>query len=157
PGCHGWYRHRRNRDWPADHRCRRPGAPTPDRLGSMNRSSTSKRLLFNANVAWFFISHRLAIAQAARDAGYEVHVSADVESEDEAATIAQEGVAFHRVTLRRGGLNPVGDLGYVARLGSIVRRVKPDLIHNISVKPVIYGSVVARALGVRRIVNAISG
>jgi glycosyltransferase involved in cell wall biosynthesis len=118
---------------------------------------TRKRLLFNANVAWFFISHRLAIAQAARDAGYEVHIAADVESEDEAAIIAREGIAFHRIALRRGGLNPIRDLGYLARLRTIVQRVKPDLIHNISIKPIIYGSVVGRAAGVGRIINAISG
>jgi len=68
------------------------------------------KLLFNANVAWFFISHRLEIARAARDSGYEVHVSADLESPDEAALLEREGLRFHRVRLRRGGLNFIGDL-----------------------------------------------
>jgi len=118
---------------------------------------TRKRLLFNANVAWFFISHRLALARAARDAGYEVHVAANFESEVEATTIAREGFQFHRVALRRGTLNPVGDLRYVMQLVALMRRLKPDLLHNVTVKPVIYGSLVARVVGVRRIVNAISG
>lgn len=118
---------------------------------------TRKRLLFNANVAWFFISHRLALARAARDTGYEVHVMADFESEAEAATIAHEGFQFHRVRLRRGTLNPAGDLRYIMQLVTVMHRLKPDLIHNVTVKPVIYGSMVARALGVPGIVNAISG
>jgi len=116
-----------------------------------------KRLLFNAKVAWFFISHRLPLARAARDAGYEVHVAADLDSEEEAATLVREGAVFHRLRISQGSFHPFGDLRYVARLGSIIRRVKPDLIHNVTVKPVIYGSVVARVLGVPGTVNAISG
>src|SRR5579871_3610627 len=37
-----------------------------------NRGARRPRLLFNVNVAWFFLTHRLPIARAARDAGYEV-------------------------------------------------------------------------------------
>jgi glycosyltransferase involved in cell wall biosynthesis len=115
------------------------------------------RLLFNANVAWFFISHRLEIARAARDSGYEVHVSADFESPEEATVLEREGLRFHRVRLRRGGLNFVGDLRYFMELSRIIREVQPDLVHNVTVKPVVYGTVAARRRGVRRVVNAVSG
>src|SRR5262249_31102413 len=99
---------------------------------------TRKRLLFNANVAWFFISHRLPLARAAREAGYEVHLAADSDSEADIATIAREGLVFHRVPLSRGTLNPVRDLRYVAGLWTVIRRVKPDLIHNVTTKPIVY-------------------
>lgn len=115
------------------------------------------RLLFNANAAWFFISHRLPVALAARDAGYEVHLAAAIESEAETATISREGFVFHRVPLRRGALNPVFDLNYMVHLAAIIRRVRPELIHNVTVKPIIYGSLAARALAVPSIVNAVSG
>ena len=121
------------------------------------RVAQRRRLLFNVNVAWFFISHRLPIARAARDAGFDVHVAADIESEDEAALISQEGMTFHRVPLSRGSLNFSRDLAYMAHVGAVIRRVRPHLVHNVTVKPVIYGSVAARLLGVPRIVNAISG
>ncbi len=123
----------------------------------MNNGATAKRLLINVNVAWFFVSHRLPIAKAARDAGYEVHVTSGVESEGEADAIIRAGVAFHRVPVRRGSLNPLSDLRYMAHLARVVQRIKPDVIHNISTKPIVYGSIVARSLGLRRIVNAISG
>lgn len=120
-------------------------------------SATPKRLLINVNVAWFFVSHRLAIARGALAAGYEVHLTSDVESSDEAEAIIREGVIFHRVPLHRGSFNPLSDLRYVAHLACIVRRVKPDVMHNVSFKPIIYGSLIARCMGLRRIVNAISG
>jgi hypothetical protein len=116
-----------------------------------------QRLLFNVNIAWFFISHRLPIARAARDAGFEVHVSGDIDSDAEMAAIAGEGIVFHRVRLSRGGMSPVHDLGYMSQVASVIRTVRPDIIHNITVKPIVYGSLAARALRVPRIVNAVSG
>jgi glycosyltransferase involved in cell wall biosynthesis len=117
----------------------------------------SKRLLLNVNVAWFFLSHRLAVARAARDAGFDVHVTADIGSDEEVAAILKEELTFHRVHLSRGGMLPIRDLGYLAQLTSVMRHVKPDLVHNITVKPIVYGTMVARALGIAGIVNAVSG
>lgn len=115
------------------------------------------RLLFNVNVAWFFISHRLEIARAARDRGFEVHVAADLDSLEEAALLMREGFRFHRVRLTRGGLSPSYDLLYFRRLKSIMKSVCPQIVHNVTIKPVIYGTIAARGLGISRIVNAVSG
>ena len=38
-----------------------------------------------------------------------------------------------------------------------MRSVRPDLIHNVTVKPIVYGTIAARREGVPRIVNAVSG
>lgn len=114
-------------------------------------------VLFIVNVAWFFLSHRLPIARAAREAGYEVHVLADVTSPQEIETLEQEGLIFHRAVLKRGGLNPLSDLAYLLRVLLVMRKVSPTLVHNVTVKPVLYGTIAARLLGVRAIINAISG
>ena len=116
-----------------------------------------KRLLLNVNVAWFFLSHRLAIARAARDAGFDVHVAADISSDEEVTAVRKEGLTFHRVRLSRGGLLSARDFGYVAQLTNVMRHVRPDLIHNITAKPIVYGTLVARALGIPGILNAVSG
>lgn len=117
----------------------------------------SIRLLLNVNVAWFFLSHRLAIARAARDAGFDVHVAGDIVSDEEIAAVRQEGLTFHRLRLSRGGLLPGRDLAYLAQLTRLMRRLRPDLVHNITAKPIVYGTLAARALGVRAILNAVSG
>jgi glycosyltransferase involved in cell wall biosynthesis len=114
-------------------------------------------LLLNVNVAWFFLSHRLAIARAARAAGFDVHVAGDIASDQELAALRAEDLPFHRVRLSRGGLSPTRDLGYAAQLASVVRHVRPDLIHNVTAKPIVYGTLVARALNVPGILNAVSG
>lgn len=115
------------------------------------------KLLFNVNVAWFFISHRLEIACAARDSGFEVHIASDLESPEEAAILQREGLAFHRVRLIRGGMTPLRDLMYLRQLERVMKVVRPVLVHNVTVKPVIYGTVAARKVGVSGIVNAVAG
>jgi glycosyltransferase involved in cell wall biosynthesis len=39
----------------------------------------------------------------------------------------------------------------------VFSNVKPDIIHNISLKPVIYGSIVAKLVKIQRSINSISG
>ncbi len=120
-------------------------------------SGRAPRLLFVCNVAWFFLSHRLPLARAARAAGYEVHVAAGVESEQEERRIRAEPVTFHRLSLSRGSLNPLRELATVRELRTLLRTLQPDLVHNIAAKPVIYGTWLASRQRVRAIVNAISG
>jgi glycosyltransferase involved in cell wall biosynthesis len=113
--------------------------------------------MFIVNVAWFFLSHRLPLARAAMVAGFRVHLVSDVEDESEAREVQSQGIVFHRVRLARSGLNPLSELGTVRELLRILQRVRPHIVHNVTSKPVIYGTRVARALGTRGIVNAISG
>ncbi len=119
-----------------------------------------KRLLFLLNDAPFFISHRLSIALAARQAGWEVHVAAPVNvSEDEAAAAAIEraGVGFHAVPLNRGGINPLAEFRLIAAYWRLMRRLQPDLVHAVAMKPGAYGGTVARMLRVPGLVVAVTG
>lgn len=115
------------------------------------------RILFIVNVAWFFISHRLALARAACAAGYEVHVLTDGATEQEAAALAQEGFTLHRARIVRGMLAPLADCRLLLRMRRVMRAVAPDVVHNVTAKPVIYGTIAARLLRVPAVVNAVSG
>jgi glycosyltransferase involved in cell wall biosynthesis len=116
-----------------------------------------RRLLFVVNVGWFFLSHRLPVARAARDAGFEVHVACDVESAEEVARVEAEGFRFHRLHIRRGSIRPGADLGLLLELQRLYRGLAPYIVHHVTVKPVIYGGLAARLTGVRNVVHAISG
>ena len=114
-------------------------------------------LLFVVNVAWFFLSHRLPLAQAAMAAGLRVHLASDVEAESEILAVRQAGIEFHRLHMVRSGLNPVSELKCIRELRRIMLQVQPNIVHNVTAKPVVYGSWIARSIGVPAIVNAISG
>jgi glycosyltransferase involved in cell wall biosynthesis len=114
-------------------------------------------LLFIVNAAWFFASHRLPLARAAIAAGFRVHLASDFEHVSEVAEIQGAGIHFHRVRLVRSGLNPIGEIRTLLELRRVVRLVGADLVHNVTAKPVIYGSHAARARGSTGVINAISG
>lgn len=116
---------------------------------------TAKKILFVVNAPEFFLSHRLPIALAARDAGYEVHVAtADGDSVWE---IRRLGLVHHTVAIARSGQNPLAEVGAVISLYRLFRALKPDLVHLITIKPVLYGGMAARLAGVSAVVAAVSG
>ncbi len=113
------------------------------------------RILIVVNVDWFFLSHRLPIARAARDQGAEVVVAAA--DTGRAQEIRNEGFQLLPLPLTRTGTNLIAELRALRFLVKTYRDIKPDLIHHVTIKPVIYGSIAARISGFRSVVNAISG
>ena len=73
------------------------------------------------------------------------------------ARVAQHGFAFHPIRISRTGLNPLAELRAVRDIGRVIRTVDPDVVHNVTVKPVLYASVLARVASRAAIVNAVSG
>jgi len=117
--------------------------------------ATSKKIIFVVNAPEFFLSHRLPIALAARKAGYEVHVA----TADGVAvqSINNFGFVHHKVAIARSGQNPFTELGSVIGLYRLFRRLRPDLVHLITIKPVLYGGIAARLAGIPVVVAAVSG
>lgn len=113
------------------------------------------RLLFVVNDAAFFMSHRLPLAVGARASGYDV-VIATAPSKD-AEAIRAAGFPWESVPLSRSGLNPAGELTTIAGLARLYRRVRPDVVHHVTAKPILYGGIAARAVGVPAVVHAITG
>ncbi|MDD5473283.1 MAG: glycosyltransferase family 4 protein [Candidatus Methanoperedens sp.] len=123
--------------------------------GERHRRGAASRLLFVVNDAAFFLSHRLPLAAAAISKGFDVHVAAP---EGCATTaIMDEGLSYHPIPLTRKGVNPWQELGSLIALVSLYRKLKPDIVHHVTVKPVIYGGIAARLAGVPAVVNAVSG
>ncbi len=113
------------------------------------------RLLFIVNDAAFFVSHRMPIALAAQSAGYEVYVAAP--HGPGTGEIETSSITYLPLSLVRASTNPLRELVGIAAMRKIIAHVKPDVMHLITMKPVIYGGIAARTLGVPLTVAAISG
>jgi len=113
------------------------------------------KLLYFVAEDWVFCSHRLPLALAAQDAGYDVAVVTHVSEHGD--VIRRAGIRLIPFNLSRRGMNPLSELVVLARLISLFRKEKPALVHNVAMKPVIYGSLAARLSGVPRVVNALTG
>lgn len=115
----------------------------------------TKRLLFVVNDDAFFLSHRLPIAQAALRKGYEVHIATTLTlSPDQ---LSRHGFAVHALTVHRRSRNPLDALRLLATLYALFRRLRPDLVHLVTIKPVLLGGIAARLARVPAMVAAISG
>lgn len=113
------------------------------------------RLLFVLNDPRFFLTHRLGLARAARDAGYEVTVA--VPDEPGVAEIREQGFPVETIPLQRQGTNPIADVRAILALWLLYRRLGPQIVHHVTVKPVLYGTIAARVANVPGVVNAIAG
>lgn len=119
------------------------------------RLSTPGCLLFVVNAPEFFLSHRLPLAIAAREAGFDVHVATGPGSA--CGDIAKLGFKHHTLPLSRSGRNPLEELRSLWALFRLMRKARPALIHLVTIKPVLYGGLMARLAGVPAVVVAISG
>jgi glycosyltransferase involved in cell wall biosynthesis len=117
----------------------------------------SARILYVVNVGWFFVSHRLVLAKAALAAGYEVHAATTITDPSERAAIVSAGIVLHDLNFDRSGFHPLDEWRTVRALLALYRGMCPQLIHHVSIKPILYGGLVARLAGVPAIVNAIPG
>jgi glycosyltransferase involved in cell wall biosynthesis len=114
-------------------------------------------LVIVVNVAWFFFSHRLPIALAAKAAGYDVHVVSGAESDQERHKFVSHGLTFHEIPLSRGGANPLNDWATIRAMAAAFRKVRPDIVHLVTIKPLLYGGLLSRFMGVQKVICAVSG
>ena len=113
------------------------------------------RVLFLVTEDWYFCSHRLPIARALKQAGYDVAIACRVDRHG--AAIEAEGFHLFPLALSRRSLNPFHLIGAVGRIRKVVRDFWPDVIHNVALKPAILGSLAARLERLPACINAIAG
>jgi len=113
------------------------------------------RILYLVTEDWGFLKHRIMIARAALAAGCEVHVASSPGEHGE--EIRRLGFAYHPVRLARRSLNPLGDAATFADLVRLYRTVRPDLVHHVALKPIVWGTAAARVARVPAVVNAVTG
>ncbi|MGO9701670.1 MAG: glycosyltransferase family 4 protein [Xanthobacteraceae bacterium] len=112
------------------------------------------RLLYVVSEDWYFLSHRLPMARAARDAGFAVHVATRVTGG--AAQIAAEQFVLHPLPFARGRLSPLASLATIRALRSVHRVVEPAIVHHVSLQPTVLGLIAALGRPVA-CVNALTG
>lgn len=128
--------------------------------GKCNLAKKKDVILFIVNAPEYFVSHRLEIAKKAFTVGYRVHVASAITTDaDQSAVnvIKGNGFKYHDLPFKRGGVNPIYEAYNIIRCYRLIREVSPTLIHLITIKPCLYGSIAARIAGVTNVVAAIAG
>ena len=103
-----------------------------------------RKLVYIINVDWYFALHWLERAKASVNNGYEVYVITSFSSKKIVDSIKAEGLNIINVKISRKGLNPLIELLTIISLSKLLNNIKPDLVHTITVKCNLYGSLICR-------------
>ncbi|MDY3200001.1 MAG: glycosyltransferase family 4 protein [Arcobacter sp.] len=115
----------------------------------------TRKILFVVNVDWFFISHRLPLAIEALKKGYEVHISCGITDKKE--YLESLGLIVHPLNLSRSGTGIKGEVKAFGEIYKILKDTLPDVVHFVTIKPVLYGGIASRFLNIYKKVFSISG
>lgn len=114
-----------------------------------------KKLFIVVNVDWFFLSHRLPVALAAQQEGWDVTiVTADT---GKLHVIKEKGLKVVNLPMSRSGMNIMEELKTLRFLWNLYQREKPDVVHHVGMKTILWGTLAAKFAKVHGVVNAISG
>lgn len=113
------------------------------------------RIMFVVNIDWFFVSHRLPLALAAMRAGHEVHLATTITLPK--GQLESYGFTVHDLVIDRSGFGVWDTLKLFCSFLRLFWRVKPDIAHLVTIKPVLVGGLASRVSPVRGVVFAISG
>ena len=130
--------------------------PAAVRVGSpvAKTRASAPRVIYLVTEDWYFISHRLPMARAARDSGFEVHVATRIDRHG--AAIEAEGFQLHGVAWRRGSLDPRDLVRVVREVRKLYRDLRPDLAHHVALPAAVVGSLAAIGLPIACL-NAMTG
>lgn len=115
----------------------------------------NNKLMFVVNVDWFFLSHRLPIALEALRQGYQVHIATGLT--DRLDELQRHGLVVHPLALDRSSAGLGNTLRTLGQLWKVFRAVRPDVVHLVTIKPILLGGLAARLAGVPAVVAAVSG
>lgn len=113
----------------------------------------TKKLMFLITEDWFFKSHFMERAIAASDAGYNVFVATRISNPNIFGSCDKFSII--PIGFQRSGLNPFRDLYTLFQIIQAYRMVAPDVIHQVAMKPIIYGTIARMILNLKsKIINA---
>lgn len=112
------------------------------------------KLLYVVARAEYFLSHRLELAHDSEFAGFEVAVATTDFSENGHNKLNDIKNFFIR--FKRGSINPITEIKTVIDLIKVFKKFRPNIVHNVSLKPALYCAMIARFSGTTSI-NSING
>jgi len=119
---------------------------------------TSKKkptLLYLVTEDWYFCSHRLALAREAKDNGFDIIVATRVTNHGE--QIEREGFKLIPIQFIRRSKNIMYEISTLLEIVRIYKKTNPDIVHNIGIKPVLYGTYASKFVKIPIVINLLAG
>ena len=103
------------------------------------------------------VNFRGPLLRAIRGRGHEVYAVASGEDEGVAQALREMGVEYRSVRMERTAMDPRGEIVALADLVRFLRRTRPDVLLNYTIKPVVWGGLAARICGIRSTYSLVTG
>lgn len=107
------------------------------------------KILFTSNVTWAMMKFRHGVLQDLLKQGHQIYIVAPYD--EFVVPLQKMGCHCIDIHLSRKGVNPIEDLKLIYTLYKIYEKIKPDIIFNYSIKPIIYGSLAARLANIKSV------
>ena len=130
-------------------------ASDPARPPLRRRDGSAPTIVFLVTEDWYFWSHRVNLARAARDAGARVVVATRVGTLGD--ELRREGFDVVPLLWSRRNHDPLEEIHAFRAVRDLYRRLRPDIVHHVAIKPVVVGGLAARLAKQPAQVNAIAG
>ena len=116
-----------------------------------------KKIIILVNYLSFFLSHRLPIAEALLAKGFEVFIGYGELRGADPKILEHKGFKLNLIPMQPAGFNLFRELKTLYYIWIFFKKVKPDIVHLITIKPYLYGGIISRLIGVQCLVSAVSG
>ena len=101
------------------------------------------------------VSHRLPIADKMLKSGYEVHIATEFSKYKD--MLIKKGFKVHNINFNRNSMNLLRSLFVLFQIIHLIFKLKPDILHLISLKPIIFGGLVTFIFPIKLLVFSITG
>jgi glycosyltransferase involved in cell wall biosynthesis len=113
------------------------------------------KIILVANTSWYLYNFRKPLLNELISQGYEIHTISP--KDDYTPKLAKLGITTYNINIARSGLSPFKDIQLLFSLIKLYRKIKPDIVHQFTVKPVIWGSIASKIFPKIRVINSIPG
>ena len=112
-------------------------------------------VLIVANCTWYLYNFREELIKELKKKNYQLILASPLDEYNK--KISKYFSKKENLFLIRGSENPITEIITLINLLSIYIKYKPDIVHNFTIKPCIYGSIISRILGIKNTINHITG
>lgn len=99
----------------------------------------------------------MSIAEASLANGFDVIIGYGELGDVNPNYLEKKGFKTFFVPMHRGGTNLFEELKTIYFLGALIKKVRPDILHLVTIKPYLYGGILARLMHVPCVVSAVAG
>ncbi|MDC0853710.1 glycosyltransferase family 4 protein [Candidatus Pelagibacter sp.] len=114
-----------------------------------------KKIIFLVNTDSFLVSHRLPIADKMLKSGYEVHIATEFSKYKN--MFLKKGFKVHNINFDRNSMNIFKSLFVLLQIFHLIFKFKPDILHLISLKPIVFGGLISFIFPIKLLVFSITG